>query len=234
MPIDRAADLHREVHDLDDLLAEHLAERAAEHGEVLGEDRDRAAVDGAVAGDHAVAVRAVVLQAEARRAVPGAARPSRRTSPRRAAARCRSRAVFLPLACCFSTARSEPGVRRLVDAALRSASLPAVVWMSMPESGRGRRCRRASGSATESVVCAMAGEPSLAPMREPLDSEALHEALVTSGRRGRAWTSTPRSAPPTPRRPGWPEPWRVVVADHQQAGRGRLGRTLGDAGAAPR
>jgi hypothetical protein len=32
---DRAAHLHREVHDLDDLLAEDLAERAAEDGEVL-------------------------------------------------------------------------------------------------------------------------------------------------------------------------------------------------------
>ena len=70
MPMIRAAGLHGEVHDLDDLLAEDLAERAAEDGEVLGEDADLAAVDGAVAGDHAVAVGPVLLHAEGRRAVP--------------------------------------------------------------------------------------------------------------------------------------------------------------------
>ena len=68
---DRAAGLQREVHDLDDLLAVDLAERAAEDREVLREDGDRAAVDRAVAGDDAVAVRAVLLQAEVGRAVPG-------------------------------------------------------------------------------------------------------------------------------------------------------------------
>ena len=44
---------------------------AAEDGEVLGEDADRAAVDRAVAGDDTVAVRAVLLQAEVGGAVPG-------------------------------------------------------------------------------------------------------------------------------------------------------------------
>ena len=39
-----------------DLLGEHLAERAAEDGEVLAEDEHLAAVDGAPAGDHAVGV----------------------------------------------------------------------------------------------------------------------------------------------------------------------------------
>ena len=68
---DRAAVLHREVEHLDDLLAVHLAERAAEHGDVLAEDADRAAVDRAVAGDDAVAERAVLLHAEVGRAVPG-------------------------------------------------------------------------------------------------------------------------------------------------------------------
>ena len=70
-PHHRAADLHRQVHHLDDLLAEDLAERAAEDGEVLGEDADLAAVDGAVAGDHAVAVRAGAVQPEVGRPVPG-------------------------------------------------------------------------------------------------------------------------------------------------------------------
>ena len=65
----RAADLHGHVHDLDDLLAVDLAERAAEHRRVLGEHADRAAVDGALAGDDAVAVGPVRLQPEVRGAV---------------------------------------------------------------------------------------------------------------------------------------------------------------------
>ena len=68
---DRAAGLDGEIHDLGDLLAVDLAQGPAEDGEVLGEDADLAAVDGAVAGDHAVAVRPALLQAERRRAVPG-------------------------------------------------------------------------------------------------------------------------------------------------------------------
>ena len=52
---DRGAVLHRHVLDLGDLLRMRLAQRAAEHGEILGENIDRAAVDGAPAGHHAVA-----------------------------------------------------------------------------------------------------------------------------------------------------------------------------------
>ena len=43
-----------------DLLGEHLAEGAAEDGEVLAEDEDLAAVDGAPAGDDAVGVGALL------------------------------------------------------------------------------------------------------------------------------------------------------------------------------
>ncbi|GAA3048096.1 hypothetical protein GCM10020000_30370 [Streptomyces olivoverticillatus] len=68
---DRTARLEGEVHHLDDLLAVHLAQRTAEDGEVLRIHADRTAVDRAVAGDHAVPVRAVGLDAEVRRAVPG-------------------------------------------------------------------------------------------------------------------------------------------------------------------
>jgi BirA family transcriptional regulator, biotin operon repressor / biotin---[acetyl-CoA-carboxylase] ligase len=62
-------------------------------------------------------------------------------------------------------------------------------------------------------------------MREPLGSEALHEALVTPGS---PWTAVDvhaalGSTNAEAARVG--EPWRVVVTDHQQAGRGRLGRT---------
>ena len=53
---DRRADLEGEVHQLVDLLGEHLAERAAEDGEVLAEDEHLAAVDRAPAGDDTVGV----------------------------------------------------------------------------------------------------------------------------------------------------------------------------------
>ena len=67
----RAAGLEGQLLHLDDLLAVHLAEAAAEHRRVLAEDADVAAVDGAVAGHHAVAERPVLLQAEVDAAVPG-------------------------------------------------------------------------------------------------------------------------------------------------------------------
>ena len=67
----RAAGLDREFLDLDDLFAVDLAEAAAEHRRVLAEDAHLAAVDGAVAGHHAVAERALVRQPEVRAAVPG-------------------------------------------------------------------------------------------------------------------------------------------------------------------
>ena len=66
---DRRARLHRHVLDLDDLLRMRLAERAAEHGEILGEGEHRAAVDRAPAGDHAVAGNPALLHAELGRAV---------------------------------------------------------------------------------------------------------------------------------------------------------------------
>ena len=67
----RAAGLDGQLLDLDDLLAVHLAEAAAEHRGVLAEDADVAAVDGAVAGDDAVAERAVLGQPEVGAAVLG-------------------------------------------------------------------------------------------------------------------------------------------------------------------
>src|SRR2546421_311768 len=70
-PDDRAAGLQRVIHDLDDLLAVDLAERPAEHGEVLAEHADRAPVHGAVPGDDAVPVRPGGLDAEVVRPVPG-------------------------------------------------------------------------------------------------------------------------------------------------------------------
>ena len=82
---DRAAVALGQVHQLDHLLGEGLAERAAEDGEVLREDRDLAAVDRAEAGDDAVAVGARALHAELVRAVPHERIELLRTIPRRAA-----------------------------------------------------------------------------------------------------------------------------------------------------
>jgi hypothetical protein len=70
-PDDRAAVLQREVHDLDDLLAVDLAERAAEDREVLRIHAHGTAVDRAVSRDDSVAVRTVLLQAEVGGAVAG-------------------------------------------------------------------------------------------------------------------------------------------------------------------
>ena len=61
---DRRARAHRHVLDLDDLLRVRLRQRAAEHGEVLGEGKDAAPVDRAPAGDHAVAGDLRLLHAE--------------------------------------------------------------------------------------------------------------------------------------------------------------------------
>ena len=66
---DGAARLHRHVLHLDDLLRMRFRQRAAEHGEVLGEQIDGAAVDRAPAGDHAVAGDFLLLHAEFGRAV---------------------------------------------------------------------------------------------------------------------------------------------------------------------
>ncbi len=63
-PDHRRPDLGGEVHHLAHLLRHHLAEAAAEDGEVLGEDKDGAAVDRAVAGDDGVAPGPFLLHLE--------------------------------------------------------------------------------------------------------------------------------------------------------------------------
>lgn len=62
-------------------------------------------------------------------------------------------------------------------------------------------------------------------MRESLDREALHEALVTSGSPWTAVDVHPALGSTNAEAARLAEPWRIVVTDHQQAGRGRLGRT---------
>ena len=68
-PDDRTADLHGEVHDLADLLAEDLAQGPAEDGEVLREDRHGPAVDRAITGDDAIAVGTILVLPEGDAAV---------------------------------------------------------------------------------------------------------------------------------------------------------------------
>ena len=64
-----APDLRGEVHHLADLLGEGAREAAAEDGEVLREEEDQAAVDLAVAGDHAVARDLLLVHPEVGAAV---------------------------------------------------------------------------------------------------------------------------------------------------------------------
>ncbi len=61
---ERRADLHRHVHHLADFLRVALRQRSAEHGEILGEDIDEAAVDGARSGDDSVARDLLRLHSE--------------------------------------------------------------------------------------------------------------------------------------------------------------------------
>ncbi|CKS90716.1 Uncharacterised protein [Mycobacterium tuberculosis] len=68
---ERTAGLDRQFLDLDDFLAVHLAKAAAKHRGVLAEDAHVAPVDGAVAGDHAVAERAFFTEIEVGAAVFG-------------------------------------------------------------------------------------------------------------------------------------------------------------------
>ncbi len=63
-PDDRAADLDGHVHHLADLLREHLAQRAAEHGEVLREHADRPAEHRPVAGHDGVTPGALLAHPE--------------------------------------------------------------------------------------------------------------------------------------------------------------------------
>ena len=66
---DRRADLHRQVHDLADLLGIRLGQRSTEDREVLAEDEDEPAVDRAVAGDDAVAQHVILGETEFRGSV---------------------------------------------------------------------------------------------------------------------------------------------------------------------
>lgn len=62
-------------------------------------------------------------------------------------------------------------------------------------------------------------------MREPLQREPLHEALVTPGSPWRGIDVHPELGSTNAEAARIGEPWHVVTTDHQVTGRGRLGRT---------
>lgn len=62
-------------------------------------------------------------------------------------------------------------------------------------------------------------------MREPLKREALHEALVTSGSPWLDVDVHPELGSTNAEAARLARPFHVVITDHQQAGRGRLGRS---------
>ena len=102
---DRRADLHRQIHDLADLLGVRLRQRSTEDREVLAEDEDRPAVDGTVTGDDAVAEERFASPIASRLRDERVELDERPGSSSRSS---RSRAVSLPASCCFSTRAAPP------------------------------------------------------------------------------------------------------------------------------
>ena len=157
---DRRTDLHREIHDLADLLGVRLRQRATEDREVLAEDEDDPTVDLAVAGDDAVAEDTIrsptrsrlVTNASSSVNVPGS---SNRSS--------RSRAVSFPASCCFAIAAgTAAGARR--DAHLlesreslrvrrhrRHSSIPCLCARTAPSYPPHGRVQRMPWISTDSV-----------------------------------------------------------------------------------
>ena len=66
---DRRAVANGEIHDLHDLLGERFRQRSAEYREILGEDINESTFDLPVAGDDAVAVEFLRIEAEVDRSV---------------------------------------------------------------------------------------------------------------------------------------------------------------------
>src|SRR5689334_2709965 len=132
----------------------------------------------------------------------------------------RSRAVPRPLACCFSTAFSEAACTASSSRRCRSSSLPAVVWMSMPESGAGTSVPCPGCVVGSAVTCPTLVLVNDVSPRAPLELGRLQEAA------GPHWQVQLHTAAESTNAlaAAAPEHGLVVVADHQTAGRGRLGR----------
>ena len=225
MPIIGHAGLQRDVHDLDDLLAEDLAERAAEDGEVLGEDADLPTVDGAVAGDDAVAVRPLarpcpkfVERCRASSSISTKEPSSSSTRCARGRSSCRARAARRrPCA--------EPACTASSTLCRSWASLPAVVCRSgrcgmlgFERFGghRGSSGRSGLGQVRSVATCLTAfGDLD----RPPLSVAGLRGRWCATGSR---WTSVEvvprRPARPTPT--WWPRPAPGAAAPGRARRRG--------------
>ena len=160
-----------------------LRERAAEHGEVLGEQVDGAAVDGAPAGDHAVA--GDLRSSPCRSRWSGARRTCRapRTSPCRAAVRC-ARARSVCRAC--AGPRCAPCRRRGGPLRRRFSSLSRMSFMSpalpRPQFPAGRRIAWPGGISLPSPLVGEGGERG-----------AIASASRVRGRVCGSWTPHPPS-----------------------------------------
>ena len=219
---DRAAGLDGEVHHLADLLAVDLAERAAEDGEVLGEHAHLPAVDGAVAGDHAVAVRAVLRRGRTPWTGAGPARRARRRCPRRRAARsARGRSCGPWRAASRPPWPSPRGPPRRAGARGPRA---CPRWCGC-RCRQGRRCPRPGVRSRDLASWVSVGQCSARePRRRPAPAPRRRPAGPAA-----AWWCSPTRPRPTllvaeRARDGAPE-WLVVATEHQTAGRGRLDRT---------
>src|SRR4051812_43532901 len=158
--------------------------------------------------------------------------------PGSSSASIRSRAVILPAACCFSTARSEPAWVASCTRRSRSASLPVVLWMSMsPGTASPALCSSAAvtwpprrGSSGRSVGDVPDASSRWSDLERPgLDGAALAAALT---RDGGLWRSLEvvesigsTNAELLARAAAGAPEGAVLVAEHQETGRGRLDRS---------
>ena len=181
------ADLRGQVHDLAHLLCHHLAERAAEDREVLGEDEHGPAVDRAVARDHGVTIGRRCLAMSELVVRWRTKMSSSSNEPGSSSCSIRSRAVSLPFACCFSTASSEAGVDRLVSAAREAGR-------ASPRRSRGSFCRigaksRCQGPGQDGLSQAPAGTGSrriAKDRRPPAGQDQTRAGISTSRWEGKA------------------------------------------------
>ena len=93
----------------------------------------------------------------------------------------RSRAVFLPRACCFSTARSDPALATSATRRLRSASLPAVVVRSGAGDACDASCVRALVGCSSRLIGCHGRTLALSPCVSRSTRDIVRAALVTSG-----------------------------------------------------
>ena len=168
-PDDRRADLHRQVHDLADLLGVGLGQRAAEDGEVLAEDEDQPAVDGAVSGHHAVAEELLLAEPKSLdRWVTNAS--SSTNDPGSSSRSSRSRAVSFPHVCWrsirtgpppSSASRAHPLETSQPFFVRRHGQAPSVDRLAAPRpQRRGRLCAETPGNRfPSSVILAVPHSP---------------------------------------------------------------------------